>query len=147
MVNLVSAGAAFQSGRACVAFKKPEWPLYRPSTSGSEGFQSWIGSCCICITVTFVMENLNKKKTLSTSNITHNLFEVKGLFGWIQRELYRNARFRHSLRTVHCMEKLIVPSGRRCLHKSWSLFSGEDSIRSKKVKAAWKGRENGQQLI
>jgi len=32
-----------------------------------------------------------------------------------------------------------VPSGKGHLHKSWSLFSGEDSIRSKKSKSSMEG--------
>lgn len=65
----------------CVAFKKPsDSVLTDPAHLGAKDFRAGLEVGSICVTVTPLKINLNKKTTFPTNNVIYNLPKVKRLF-------------------------------------------------------------------
>lgn len=64
----------------CVAFKKLNSVLTDPAHLGAKDFRAGLEVGGICMTVTSLKINLNKKKTVLTNSLTYNLPKVKRLF-------------------------------------------------------------------
>lgn len=92
----------------CVAFKKSlHSVLTDPAHLGAKDFRAGLEVGGICMTVTSLKINLNKKKTFLTNSLTYNLPKVKRLFE-LNLECFiggKKNRIRYSLRTVHYIAK------------------------------------------
>lgn len=65
----------------CMAFKKSsDSVLTDPAHLGAKDFRAGLKAGSICITVTSLKINLNKKTTFPTNNVIYNLPKVKRHF-------------------------------------------------------------------